>query len=242
MIPRIIHKVYISHDKHLPEILQPTSLKDAHDSWQKLNPGYEIRYWSYTNCLAFFKNEFDDPIYYNTFNALLPYSYKCDFFRFCVVYKQGGFYSDWKQKCLIPLDEINNKKYEWISCLDTGNGYAKHYQCMGTGFFGCKPYHPVLKTAIDQIIENVKNKFYGNSCLDPTGPFLFGNAFLKHKHEMKDYLLGNFDWDNYFSFGDKKAVEHKCDGVSKDQNWENGNNYVTMWVKRCAYLKNENGL
>ena len=240
MIPHIIHKIYISHDFNLPEKLEPEALKEAHDSWQMLNPGYIVKYWSHAACLDYLRHEFQDQIYYETFKSLLPYSYKCDFFRFCIVYKEGGYYSDWKQKCIVPLDEINDNNYDWISCLDTGNGYAKYYHCMGTGFFGCIPKHPVLKTAIDKIIENVHRKFYGSSCLDPTGPFLFGNAFLQNKNEMKHYRLGNFDWDNYFSFqkNDKviKAVEHKCEGVAKDQNWKNGNNYADMWAERRVYL------
>ena len=237
MIPKVIHKVYISHDMKLPDNLSP-SLGIAHESWKTLNPDYKLKYWSHADCLEFLKTEFDDDIYYETFIALQPYSYKCDFFRFCLIYKRGGFYSDWKQRCIIPLDDIEkNNTLEWISCLDMGNGYARYYKCMGTGFFGSRPNHPVLKSAIEQIIENVKLKFYGNSCLDPTGPFLFGNAFKKNKNEMKNFVLGNFDWDNYFTFGNNniKAVQHKCDGVSTDQNWEEGNNYVTMWVERRVY-------
>lgn len=235
MIPRIIHKIFISYDSRLPEKLEPPSLKEAHESWQILNPDYTVKYWSHGSCLHYLKNEFPDEIYYNTFNLLLPYAYKCDFFRLCLLYKEGGYYSDWKQKCLIPLDEINNNDYEWISCLDTGNGYAKYYKCMNNGFFGTRPNHPILKTCIDKIIENVHRKYYGNSCLDPTGPFLFGNAFIQNKNEMKNYLIGNFDWGNYFSFGDVKAVEHKCEGVSKNQDWENGNNYTKMWAERRVY-------
>ena len=216
----------------LPEILVP-ALQSAHDSWKKLNPNYEIKYWSYSDCLKYLESE--DKIYFDTFKSLKPYAYKCDFFRYYILYKQGGFYSDWKQKCIVPLDYINKNNTEWISCFDTGNGYSKYYECMGNGFLGSIPNHPILKSSIEQIIKNVDKKFYGSSCLDPTGPFVLGNSFKANKNQMKNYIIGNFDWDNYFSFDNLKVVQHKCDGVRTDQYWENGNNYVEMWVTKQVY-------
>ena len=219
---------------NLPSQLSPATLQTAHDSWKAFNPTYEIKYWSHQDCLDYLKKV--DQTYYETFLALKPYSYKCDFFRFCIVYLEGGYYSDWKQQCLYSLDSLNENDNEWISCLDTGTDYSTYYKCMGTGFFGAKKNHPILKKTIDRIIENTKNKYYGNSCLDPTGPFLFGIIFDENKNEIKgNYIMGNFDWNNYFTMNNIKVVQHKCDGVSKDSSWENGNNYVAMWAFREVY-------
>jgi hypothetical protein len=39
------------------------------------------------------------------------------------------------------------------------------------------PQHPMIKTAIDVIVENIESKFYGNNPLEPTGPGALGKAF-----------------------------------------------------------------
>jgi mannosyltransferase OCH1-like enzyme len=242
-IPKIINKIYLCHSKNLPKKMDDVDLQRAHDSWNELNPDYLIRYFNMNDCEEYLLTNFNEK-YLNIFKKIKPYSYKCDFFRFCVVYNEGGFYSDWKQHCLLPINTILNDDLEWISCYDTGNDYARNTKCMGTAFFGAIPKHPILKETIDYIMNNVENNFYGYSPLDPTGPHAFGIGFKnfckKQESDLskKNYLFGNFDWNNFYSFENEtiKLVQHKCNNTNMDQNWNNGNNYVEMWYRRDIYL------
>ena len=44
------------------------------------------------------------------------------------------------------------------------------------GLFYAEAGHPALKRCIDQIVYNVKNKYYGFTSVSPTGPRLFGRV------------------------------------------------------------------
>ena len=48
-IPKVIHKVYIQHDGKIPKNLNKNII-DAHNSWKKMNPEYEIKFWSLDDC------------------------------------------------------------------------------------------------------------------------------------------------------------------------------------------------
>ena len=44
------------------------------------------------------------------------------------------------------------------------------------GIIFSKPSNPILKTAIDLVIENCQSKFYGADSMSPTGPGVLGRA------------------------------------------------------------------
>ena len=62
----------------------------------------------------------------------------------------------------------------------------------------CNKNNPFLLLAINKIVENVKNKYYGFSCLYPTGPGMFSELLLNKNlnvnidlfhHEDNKYLV-----------------------------------------------------
>jgi hypothetical protein len=63
-------------------------------------------------------------------------------------------------------------------CLDIINSWENETYGLMTQII-CKPNNIILKECIDRIVMNVKNKYYGNSCLEPTGPLLLGSVFNK---------------------------------------------------------------
>ena len=233
MIPKIINKVFICNDMNF-EDMQCDILKNAHNSWKELNPNYTIRYWNGKDCEKYLLENFGKN-HLITFQSLLPYAYKCDFFRYCVIYNEGGFYSDWKQLLLTSLDDIINDSTEFISFYDKGCEYSINNQSVSNAFFGAIPKHPILKDAIDQIILNVKNKYYGNFCLDPTGPYVLGESYKKiykdlSVEEQKKYITGVFS-NNYFNIDTKQIIMNKC----VNNHWGNGNDYAYLWSINKIY-------
>ena len=233
-IPKVIHKVYIEHSMTIPSSL-PDDIKNAHNTWKVKNPGYKIKYYGGKDCEKYLLKHFGKR-HLHAFRKLKPYSYKCDFFRFCVVYKEGGVYSDWKTVCHQPLDSLITSNTKWISSWDVVRPN------MVTGFFVCAPKNKVLKTAIDMCLYNIENNVYGSWCLEPTGPTLFGNAFSKHYPRYKHgtpvnengILLGTFSPTKIF-FKNTMYLESKCATCGQTQDWDKGNNYVKMWLNRDIY-------
>ena len=100
-------------------------------------------------------------------------------------------------------------------------------------FFGGIKNHPVLNDSINNIIKNVKNKSYGNSSLDITGPCLLGKSVSKHN--IKPCGEFNAPPSGYFYHKNIQIIRHKCLKCGQDQNWKNGNDYGLMWGKRDVY-------
>lgn len=231
-IPKIIHKVFIQHSMQLPRnVSEP--IKNAHLSWEQQNPEYEIKYYSGTDCELYLQKYFSDR-HYKAYKKLKPYAYKVDFFRYCLMYHEGGVYTDWKMVCLYPLHNLRNKK--WVSSWDVGENN------MLNGFFMTYSKNPILHTAIEMCLHNIENNLYGNWCLDVTGPKLLGQAFSQHYPQIefgKPYnkdgiLLGTFSPPNIF-INNKLFLKSKCEHCNHTQEWEHGNNYIKMWLNKDIY-------
>jgi hypothetical protein len=236
-IPPIIHKVLIQNDNSLDlKALFSTcdATREAHESWRILNPNHEIRYYSGHDCRVFLKKHFKDSDIINTYDALVPNSYKCDFFRFCVLYIKGGYYSDWKQVLKLPLNDWIDPNVELVCAWDI----STH---MYTAFLAARPKLPMFHTAITMIVNNVKQNYYGNNSLEPTGPGLLIKAFEKHYtadygHEVDNgrVLIGNHS-PGFISFRRELKIVTKHPKLGQSQHWENGNNYNVLYGQNRIY-------
>ena len=233
-IPRVVHKVYIQHDNTFGSI--PSEIKDAHESWVRLNPGYEIRYYNGKDCENYLLKHFG-PGYLRVYKQINAYAGKVNFMRACIVYNDGGWYSDWKQVCLKPLDELQSIKhsFDWVSAYDSPWLEKKHKRTfMMTAFFGAVPKHPLAKRYVDNIVNNVETKHYGDVPLDTTGPGCFGKSFDEMKLNTSNMLIGRHD-RNFFKFSGIKWVQQKCEKCTKGQDWKHGNNYNVLWKNKTYY-------
>ena len=239
-IPRIIHKVYIEHSMDLNIKTFDKYTQEAHDSWKLLNPGYEIRYYSGNDCRNYLRKHYGELLVH-AFDALKAYSSKCNLFRYCVLYIEGGFYSDWKQICTKPLDTYISPNIKWFSNWDLTEN------TMMTGFICSCPKHPVLFTAIVKCLSNIINDEYGISPIHTTGPGVLGHAFMACYPLIKwgeivllPYMIvDNFVnsppymgvWTAFYEI----VVIHKHPKLPQDQNWSKGNNYNTLWENKDIY-------
>ena len=235
--PKVIHKVFLDNNGtyNIDE-----NTKKAHNSWKTLNNGYTLKLWNKKECREYLIKHFP-RIVINTFDNLIPYAYKCDFFRYCVLYIEGGWYSDWNEVCLINnlLDKlcINNAQSiiyftdkDGISLSKNSITSKKYIYCAMNGFFGSVPRNRILKNVIDQIILNVQNKYYGDNRLEPTGPVLFGKEIQKYFNTYScGYYTNNYYYHNNFG----KVIKHKI--IDNKQNYKDGNNYTDLWNKKNIY-------
>ena len=233
-IPKVIHKILIQSDEKLPKFpLEPKELQDAHDSWSKMNPNYKIKYYSLSDCRKYLKENFEDPDFLQAFECLIPYAFKCDFFRYCLLYNEGGWYSDWKQKCLVEnlLDKLNKEKQNnYVFFNDFGNNISDKY--ISNGFLGFTKNNLILKEIINGIINNVKYKKLYNNSLEITGP-----GFIS-KYLDNTQAIGKFKLINklpFYIFKKNKIIQNKNHKTKLDQNWENGNNYNKLWEENNIY-------
>jgi mannosyltransferase OCH1-like enzyme len=79
-------------------------MKEARNILIEQNPEFEFKLFNEKECSKFIKNNFSDDVY-DAYVRLIPYAYKCDLWRYCVLYIHGGIYLD------IGFFTINNFKF-----------------------------------------------------------------------------------------------------------------------------------
>ena len=242
IIPKVIYKIYLDDKSNLDK-LSNSELTKAHNSWKKKNPGYKIKYYSLNDCIKYLHSNFNND-YIEAFNSLKPYAYKCDFMRCILLYKEGGWYSDWKQVCLKYklLDTFRDKSI--VLFKDRVNN-EKEY--ISNSFMGFKKGNYFLKEVINTIINNIKYKKYYLDSLSISGPGLLYNVYNKYIHKESIEFSGKFyndidingekviDSGGTFWLNNECIIKHKCHTCGFNQNWNNGNNYNQLYNNKNVY-------
>ena len=223
-IPNNIFQTW--HTKKLPiRMLQSiTKIKS-------LNPRFRYYLFDDNDCRKFIKNNFDIDVL-NAYDILIPGAYKADLWRYCILYKYGGIYIDIKYYPVNNFKFINLlKKEHWV--LDNGGGGVYN------AFMVCKPNNEILLKAINQIVINVKNKFYGNCFLEPTGPRLLAIFFTKEEmanFDTKHILTGQNDYDKHILFNNNKILQCYSGYLKDRDDYSVKKHYAILWKEKCIYL------
>ena len=235
-IPKTVHKIFIDSKMEPGPI--DGNIQRAMDTWKR--PGYTVKLWYGNECRDYLLNKFGKE-HLECFDKIIPYAFKADFMRYCIIYNEGGWYSDWQQVLLEPLDEF--EKYSWVSCWDTTGEENKINGCMQNGFIGATKGNRVLKECINSVIDNCKHKNYGKSPWYPTGPCLLGDSFRKYNN-LSDVKLGNTQNDPQdgpcFFIDSVKVVINKCciDIDKPGTVFQNGNDYLSLWKNKNIFKGN----
>lgn len=176
------------------------------------------------------------------YDCLKPYSYKADLGRFCLLNKLGGWYLDIAIRVVNPVEV--GPRIKWLAFRDIQRFSFTSWACATTVLYS-QPDNPALTTAIQLIVNNCHERFYGITPLCPTGPTLLGQALamngpnpdfvygdyleLTPTHEQKNraFVLPDgtiMAWSKPSGGGDLTGVGAK--GV---------NNYNELWAKRDVY-------
>jgi hypothetical protein len=185
LIPKVIYQSWRTKS------LYP-ALADNVDYIKRSNPEYDYRLYDDDDCRAFLLQHFGVN-YVNAFDSLIPGAFKCDFWRYAVLYVNGGVYLDMDLRPMYRLGEILNLTDTFVSCCDREtsiNFIPGIYQA----FIACKPKHPILLQALQIAYVNISTRRISVNTLDITGPTVMANAFNLYfnkkayeKIECKDY-------------------------------------------------------
>jgi len=252
-IPKLINKMYFQTDSQFQDIEQIAAfenLKEAHNSWQLMNHGYTVRYFNLQSSREYLRRFFH-PVFLRTFDCIEAFAGKSDFFRMALLYREGGWHSDWKQVCLQPnlLDRISEETDVFIT-MDTALRNTRHNGCMQTAFVGSIPKHPILSTYLKIVMQHVHESYYEGFNLFATGPCALGLAVKQEAKQHRDKAarynqtasLGKYYCDSkkfacHFYWKEEQVVLHKCEGCGISQDWEMGNNYNTLFQARNFYCE-----
>ena len=228
-IPRVIYQTMRSSRV-------PTDMNEAISSWTLLNPEYTHYFYTDEMCRQFIKRHFNVAVLH-AYDHLVPGAFKADLWRYCVLYKNGGVYADVDMVAVAPLREILNATDTFVSVKDRGLSFSGSDFAIYNAFICCTPEHPILKSAINFVVQSVANNFYGINSLHPTGPIALGEA-IKRSGATDYKLLVHSDKINYVVLNDKKCIYTKYDGYLSNLN-DIGvkKRYHDLWATKNIYSK-----
>ena len=182
IIPQNIYQTW--HSKQIPPLMF-----NAVSKIKKNNPNFNYFLFDDNDCREFIKKHFK-PDVLEAYDSLMPGAYKADLWRYCILFINGGIYLDIKYTPFNGFKFINLCESEHL-VLDADR--AGIYNALMV----CKPGNLILFKAIRQIVENVKNKYYGKCILSPTGPKLLPN-FVSLNDPIVDLTHTYIDINNKF--------------------------------------------
>lgn len=209
----------------------------AHESWTIQNPSYRVRFFDLATARKYLE-QYYHKAFLRAFDCIQPFSSKSDLFRSALLYREGGWHSDYKQVCLQLklLDRISNET-DFFVTRDIGGRVAQTNHCLSNALVGSVPRHAVVAKNLELILRNVQSQHYGDSPIHATGPCVLGKAFKEVKGAGAYYELTGRYRNNLFQWNGKDIVQHKCDGCGASQSWTSGNNYNTLWKQKTYYCE-----
>lgn len=234
----------------------PVSVVENIASFRRVHPGLSHQLFTNSSIREIISRNFGSDVL-AAYDKLIPFAYKSDLARYCIMYCYGGVYADiaiyffrpWSISYLTSADTHkaphNSVKmglfqdFQSASVWDTANG-----------IFSCPPRHKALALAIKSVCENVKAEYYGKNSLCPTGPTLFGRAIAR-TCEPEELIVGSSVWVNPtealkgiitershgFVFDNKLiALRRKRGGRPLSEiGIKGGNDYSNLWQSKNIY-------
>jgi len=188
-IPKIVYQSWISRT------MAPT-MKANLNKWRSTNrksysfvffDDEEQRDWMKENCSE----------YWPAWNAMqLPVA-RADLFRYCILYVNGGVWSDVDVAPVRPLSDVINPSAELIVVHDGG---MPGDEFLYNAFLAAVPHHPVLKRAMDIVNEHYKLRLEEGAVLC-TGPHVLWRA-------LNDTNSGQVRPKTFVGFDKKRMIEY----------------------------------
>ncbi len=96
-VPKIVHQTWKNKEPH-------SALRACVESFQFMNPDWDVRYYTDDECLAWIKLHCSELM--ESYLSFPIGIHRADLFRILVLYFEGGVYADLDVECIRPLDEL----------------------------------------------------------------------------------------------------------------------------------------
>ncbi len=231
VIPLTIYQTW--YTKNLPPKMLATV-----ELLKRQNPEFEHYLYDDNECREFIKNNFPEVIL-KTYDSLIPGAYKADLWRLCILYINGGIYMDIKLSCvngfkLIELTENEHFVLDRVGAIQCFNTPKPIYNALMV----CNKNNPFLLLAINKIVQNVKNKYYGFSSLYPTGPGMFSELLLNKNLNVNIDLFHHED-NKYLVYKNRFVISVIYPEYKNEQNQLyksiSKKNYLDFWNEKNIY-------
>lgn len=153
----------------------------------KLNKNIDYTFFREQDCLKFLTDNFDSEVV-TCFKKINNLAHKCDLFRYCYLYKNGGIYLDVDIELRTSFEEIIklSNYSDFITCQGAHSN-ERFGECTN-GIILCKRGNKLFHDLIDKIIRNPNPRDYGlrvKEMYNAINPTVFSKFIRK---DMSFYL------------------------------------------------------
>ena len=200
---------------------------------KNINPEFKYFLFDDNDCREFIKNNFSEDVLM-AFDKLKPGAYKADLWRYCILYKYGGIYLDIKFMCIneFKLIELAEKEH-FVHDLNNKGIY--------NALIVSRPCNKILLNCINKIVKNVKNNYYGDNMLSPTGPMLIEEFFNKETKKCIELSLQQIMGKNkiFIKFNNRYILGIYEKYREEQKLYQNNEHYSILWNNKNIYYKCE---
>ncbi|KAI9345627.1 nucleotide-diphospho-sugar transferase [Obelidium mucronatum] len=177
-IPRSIHQTYKTNDRSKIE----SSRLAYMDTWITMNNGYTYTLWTDNQMWEFVHTNYPERIQ-KAYKKLPMVVQKTDFFRYLVINKFGGYYTDTDTRCARNLDwwriDYLNEPVKFIAGLEwhmAPPDFPNTPISITQWAFASTPNHPILTIMIESVTNMIlhgsqKDLHDTTKVIEITGPF-----------------------------------------------------------------------
>ncbi len=232
----ILASILITSDGRIPSPL-PGLIGENIESLKRNHEDLEHTLFDNSMIRDFLSANFDSTVL-AAYDDLVPYAYKADLARYCILYKLGGVYSDISLFIMSPFAPVDGKLGAFR------DGVASPWD-ITNAVIASPPGHKALKKSIEMVCDNVKRRYYGPSPIAPTGPTLFGKA-IALTCEAEDVNIGECFRPPHGGDSARCLVDTTADrlvavsrkitaGSLEELGITNGNSYNELWHTGSVY-------
>jgi mannosyltransferase OCH1-like enzyme len=152
LIPRVIHQTWF----------EPVT-KEAYPNMSRLiesfrQSGWEYEFYDDDKAAQFLSAHFP-PAVREAYDSIIPGAFKADLFRYCVLLIRGGVYADMDILLESNLDEAIDGSIGYLTPQDSPGETIGHRSCLWNGLMATAPGHVFLAQTIQNVVNNVRNRF-----------------------------------------------------------------------------------
>jgi len=155
-----------------PAALPPAIARNI-ASLREHHPGLPHRLYDQDAIRDFLRTHMEPDVAW-AYEQLLPYAYRADLARLCLLHELGGLYADLSVFFHAPLPLVSGKMIVFRDRAVVAPWIVSNT------ILGAPARAPALEAAIRMIVANCRTRYRGASSLCPTGPVLLGKAIALH--------------------------------------------------------------
>jgi len=190
----------------------------------------------------------------NAYKKLIPYAYKADLLRQCILLVKGGWYVDIGMYCPLPIPKLDNR-IDLIAFREEPRLMPSSSWSVANGLIYAKPNHPAVKRTIETIVKHCETNYYGESPLCPTGPNVWGKSLCEegmnnstffgdfidltplHQTRNRAMVLPNGRIFALFKPNQSDKIRQTLSSLGA----KGTNNYPDLWQQRSIYDTTQTG-